>query len=126
MTQGVIITWLCRDSSQSSLSMRQPKPPMSQVSGCLPNAFIFQSLRLNLCLNALLNSVGYEGLGALHCFGYFSNYIDIKPFSPPVHRHAVKIFSWLYLTDMLQQFNFLASRGHLASLCPVFCLTLNL
>lgn len=41
-----------------------------------------QSLRLNLCLNALSDSVGYGGLGALHCFGYFSNYIDIKLFSP--------------------------------------------
>lgn len=57
--------------------------PISPVSFSRPNTFIcVQSSRLNLCLNALSNSVGYGGLCSLHCSCYFSNYIDIKLFFP--------------------------------------------
>lgn len=106
--------------SQSEATKASLLSPSLKSRPLSANTFTsLQSSRLNLCQNALSNSVGYGGLGSLHCSCYFSNYIVIKLFFRSVHWHDAKVFSWLYWADMLQQFNFLASGGNLASLCPV-------
>ena len=109
-------------------------PSLQSLPLCLTHSFVC-NLQDWICVWMLCRILqGYGGLFSLHCSCYFSNYIDIKLFFLHLlctgmvqkKKKRKKIFSWLYWTAMLQQFNFLTSRGHWASLCAgLYLITLK-
>lgn len=108
-------------------------PSLQSLPLCLTHSFVC-NLQDWICVWMLCRILqGYGGLFSLHCSCYFSNYIDIKLFFCTScalawckKKEKKKIFFWLYWTDMLQQFNFLTSRAHWASLCAgLYLITLK-
>ncbi|MEQ2268454.1 hypothetical protein XENORESO_020046 [Xenotaenia resolanae] len=78
MTRVAFITRHCRGSFQSSLSLRRPEPhyfPIFRNSLSAKHIY-FSPIYKTYCKSE--SALGYEGLGALHCFCFFF---------PKLHRH---------------------------------------